>query len=405
MASIDSEGYSSILRIPWARTVFASALLGRFAFAVIPLSAVFAFHERTGSFATAGLAIAAYGLTTFTLPAKARLVDRYGQFRVLLPLAVIAAVCIGGAGVIAAFSTVSAALPIALFAAGGAAVPPLGPAMRSNWRAMTADSSARKQAAYALDSTCEEVLFLAGPLTVGLMITALPAWIGLAGAATILVLGTSAMVCTLPIREGRWAVRDAGVHVRRKHTVSVVRIPRLSVVLIAMFALAAGVSIVYLSVAELATAGGNRGAAGYIESAMVAASVVGGLIWGKLNLAAIARPIQLGGLLALLAAAILVTAALADTLWAVGVGVSVAGLAIAPAFVTAYLATDDLAPDNREAEASSWVNTAYNLGAASGAAVAGVLVSSAGGRAGLLLSAGVLAVGVIVTLSGAYRVR
>lgn len=405
MASVESEGYTSVLRIPWARTVFATALLGRFAFALIPLSAVFTFQERTGSFATAGLAIAAYGLTTITLPLKARLVDRYGQYRVLLPLAWLSAVCIGGAAVITTSSAVPVLFPIALFAAGGSAVPPLGPAMRSNWRAMTSDSAARKQAAYSLDSTCEEALFLAGPLTVGIMITVLPAWVGLAAAALLLVLGTSVMVCTAPVRDHRWEVRAGGMPDRRQHSITVVRIPGLTMILIAMFALASGVSIVYISVAELATVQGHRSAAGYIESGMVMASVVGGLIWGKLNLAAVPRTVQLAGLLTLLATAILGTATLADTLWGVAAGLSVAGLAIAPTFVTAYLASDDVVADSRQAEAGSWVNTAYNLGAASGAAGAGVLVDSQGGQSGLLLSAAVLTLGVIICISGAHRLR
>lgn len=395
MPSVGSEGYSSVLRIPWARGVFAAALLGRFAFALIPLSAVFTFHERTGSFSTAGLAIAAYGLTTITLPFKARLVDRHGQFRALLPLAALSALCIGGAASITGSTDFPVLLSIALFVTGGAAVPPLGPAMRSNWRAMTADSPDRKQAAYALDSTCEEVLFLAGPLTVGILITVLPAWVGLAGAAVVLVAGTSAMIAAEPIRRGTWEVHDTAPPHRRIRTVTARPIPGLFAVLVAISALAAGVSIVYISVAELATAQSHPSAAGYIESGMVAASVVGGLIWGKLNLATSSRPVQLGSLSAVLAVAVSGTAALADTLWGVAAGLFVAGLAVAPLFITAYLAADELAPESRRSEASSWVNTAYNLGAAFGAAGAGLLVDRVGGQSGLVLSAAILAVGVL----------
>ncbi|MGV8872107.1 MAG: MFS transporter [Rhodococcus sp. (in: high G+C Gram-positive bacteria)] len=402
---MESESYSSVLRIPWARAVFTAALLGRFAFALIPLSAVFTFQERTGSFATAGLAIAAYGLTTVTLPAKARLVDRYGQLRILLPLAALSGVCIGSAAVLTGFSTAPALVPIALFVIGGAVVPPLGPAMRSNWRAMTLDSPARKQTAYALDSTCEEVLFLAGPLTVGILIAAVPAWVALVGAAVLLIVGTSTMVGMEPIRLRRWDVREAASREHRASAGTVMRTTGLPIVLITMFALAGGVSIVYIALAELATAQGNPSLAGYIESAMVAASVVGGLIWGKLNLASTSRTLHLGTLLSLMAAAVLSTAVLADTLWAVAAGLSIAGLALAPTFITAYLAADDVAPRARQGEAGSWVNTAYNLGAAFGAATAGVLVDARGGQSGLLLSASVLSAGVVVLLFGRRRPR
>ncbi|HEY6798930.1 MAG TPA: hypothetical protein VI248_29975, partial [Kineosporiaceae bacterium] len=75
MRTTGEGSYSAVLRLQHSRRIFAAALLGRAAFALIPLSSVFAIQERTGSFAVAGGAVAAYGLTTVTLPLKSRLID------------------------------------------------------------------------------------------------------------------------------------------------------------------------------------------------------------------------------------------------------------------------------------------------------------------------------------------
>jgi hypothetical protein len=324
-------------------------------------------------------------------------------------LAIASALGVGGAAALAAWTAVPVAVAVVLFVLGGGFMPPLGPAMRSNWRAMTADAPDLKKAAYALDSLCEEGLFLAGPLVVGILITFQPAWIGLACAAGLLVAGTVLMVSAPPIRERMWEIpgnrpgTDEDSRPRPMSMTMILCAPGMPMVVIVMFALASGVSIVYISLTGIATGLGNRGAAGWIEAGMALASILGGLVWGKLRLAGAPKALQFGGLLALLAVAVLVAASLADTLWGVAVGLLLAGAAIAPAFITAYITSDEVAPEQHKGEAGSWVNTSNNLGSAFGSATAGVAVDLAGGRAGLLLSAAVLAAGIVPVLASGRR--
>ena len=56
-----------------------------------PLSVLFTIQQSTGSFATAGGVVAAFGLTSILLPLKSRLVDRHGQASVLAPMALLCA--------------------------------------------------------------------------------------------------------------------------------------------------------------------------------------------------------------------------------------------------------------------------------------------------------------------------
>ena len=74
------------------------------------------------------------------------------------------------------------------------------------------------------------------------------------------------------------------------------------------------------------------------------------------------------------------------------------GLFLAPALVTGYLLADELSPASARTEASSWINTASNAGAAIGAALAGVLVDNVNTTAAFV--AGAAAACLCVLLAG-----
>ena len=68
------------------------------------------------------------------------------------------------------------------------------------------------------------------------------------------------------------------------------------------------------------------------------------------------------------------------------------GTALAPVYVVAYLAADDLAGEGSATEAGTWVNVATNAGTAAGAALAGIIAESLGAGPGFLAGGAVLAV-------------
>jgi predicted MFS family arabinose efflux permease len=55
-----------------------------------------------------------------------------------------------------------------------------------------------------------------------------------------------------------------------------------------------------------------------------------------------------------------------------GVVLAFAGVAVAPLFVVSYLASDDVTPAQQRTQASTWINTANNLGSSAGASIAGL---------------------------------
>lgn len=400
MSSTPGAGsYRAVLTIRYAAATFGAALVGRLSYGLLPLALMFTVQHATRSFTTAGAVLAGYGLTSLLLPLKSRIVDRYGQFRVLPVLAA------GSAGALAATAGLAwsgvhqAAVFLPLGALAGVFAPPLGPAMRATWRTLT-EGTGQTARAYSLDSVCEEALYLAGPLLVGLILRAGSAPVALLATAALLLAGTLAMVGTPPSRHtgaradprppaGRFGVgplRSAGFR---------------SVVLTVLVA-AVGTSVATTCIAARSQQHGMPAAAGYIEAALAAGSVLGGLAWGRLRHRR-GPSAQLAGLAAVLAAGVALAAPAGDLVLLAAV-MAVTGLAVAPLFVVAYLASDTLAPARHRTEASTWVNTGNNVGTAAGASLAGVLVDHVGVTAAFAAGAAVLAAAAVIARAGRRRI-
>jgi predicted MFS family arabinose efflux permease len=378
--------YRDVLLLPHALRTFVPALIGRLAYGLLPLSALFTVHQTTGSFAAAGLAVAAFGLASLSMPLKARLVDRFSQRRVLPPLALI---CALGLALTASARTSNAVFLVALVGVAGLFAPPLGPSMRATWRLIT-DKSELKQRAYALDSICEESLYLGGPLIAGLLISFWSAPVALSCAAILMVGGTFGMVATPLARHV--AERATG---GRFLDPGPLRTAGLRRILAVILFVAAGVSVAYVCVAGVAQGQGRAGAAGFVEAAIGLGSVAGGLTWARRTHTR-SHWHHLAGLIAVLAVGLL-AASLARNLIVLGVVMAFAGLAVAPLFVVSYLAADDLTPPHQRTEASTWINTANNLGSSAGSSLAGLAIDRTAPSHGFLAAGVLLAVLALVS--------
>src|SRR5690242_13735371 len=87
-------------------------------------------RAETGSFATAGLVAAAFGIGSGTTsPVQGRLIDRHGHARVMLPLAGLHATSLGLLVVFGLSGAPSGVLVLCGLAA-GASIPPVGSVVR-----------------------------------------------------------------------------------------------------------------------------------------------------------------------------------------------------------------------------------------------------------------------------------
>ncbi|MEV0206653.1 MFS transporter [Streptomyces sp. NPDC050788] len=364
--------YAAVLQLPYARRTFAAALLGRLSYGIVPLSVMLAVTRATGSYAVAGTVMALFGGTSvFLSPARAALIDRHGPCRALVPMA--AAYCALLGLLTALVWRPGSASPLivgAVTAAAGACTPPLGPTMRAVWGRLAPDR-ALLQRAYSLDGVAEELLFVSGPLVVGVLVGLAPPTAGIVFGTCLMAAGTAGFVRSPAVRGMRPAGRATGER-RDEAPRGTLRAILRPVVGATGVGLALGaVDLIVVAFAGQRHYGDD--AVAWTLAALSAGSAVGGLLNGAVPWRTPAR-VRLPLLVAGLGTALL-CAALAPDLVTLALTLATAGLFVAPALTTAYLCADDTTPPESRVRAGAWVNTGVNAGITAGAAGAGLLVS------------------------------
>src|SRR3954452_6503170 len=172
------------------------------------LATVLFVQHQTGSFGSAGVVSAAFAVAAGTLsPLQGRLIDSFGQTRVLVP-----SVLVHVAGLVALIAFGLNGAPVGVLAAcavvAGGAIPPLSSALRTLWPSLLDEDVI--PTAYALDSILIEVFFVAGPLFTALVVTALSAAYALGLAAALVLAGTLWFASLEPSRAWRGEIGDAG---------------------------------------------------------------------------------------------------------------------------------------------------------------------------------------------------
>ncbi|NKI44627.1 MFS transporter [Streptomyces sp. LD120] len=406
-----------MLRVPHAARAMAGALLGRLSYGTVPLSLLLAVREASGSYAVAGTAMALFGLAGVALsPARAAVIDRRGPARPLTALALCYALLLGLLTAAAVGGGVPDAALVALAAAAGAGTPPLGPVMRALWSRLAPDPELL-QRAYSLDSVAEELLYVLGPLLVGLLVAFASPAAGLALSAVLVLVGTLALTSSHAVRStsggspaggsaaddgaaggsaaGGSAAEGGSAGAASAKATPVAAAPsgaapgrrsaaarllggprrwRSAPVVLLTGALGVGLGALDLLVVAFAEEAGAPGAVAWVLAALSAGSAVGGLVYG-----AVRWRLPLRTRLALAAVGlglVLAPAGLAPGPFALALVAALAGVSVAPALTTAYLLADATAPPERRTRAGAWVNTAFNAGAAAGTAAAGLVLGS-----------------------------
>lgn len=389
-------GYRAVLRLPGAPRAFAAATLGRLSYGTLSLSLLLAVQGATGSYLAAGTALGVFGVTSFLMPAKSRLVDRSGQRRVIPLLAAAFALSLFAMAACSAAGVSSGSVYVALAAVVGLAAPSLGPSMRALWAALTPDPATR-QRAYSLDGVVEDTLFAFGPLLAGGLVAVADASAALAVTGLLNVVGATAMATSpaarlhAPPAAARSGARLAGPYLSRRFTLLIV----------ALFGVGLGSGPLDLAVVARAQGAGDPGAAGFVLAAMAVGSAVGGLVWGQLTHRG-RTSTQLGVLVAMTAVGYALAAA-TPTIPTLAVALGLTGLVGAPVFVVSYLAADRLAPAGTGTEATTWVNTSSNIGLSAGAGLAGVVIDRSGATGALLTGTAILALTAVGVLAGRAR--
>ncbi|WP_184792015.1 MFS transporter [Streptomyces sp. 3211] len=382
-SSSQAPSYAAVLRTRYACRTFGAALLGRLSYGMISLSLVLAIKEATDSYAVAGTVMALFGLTSvFLSPARAGLVDRHGPRRALLPMASAYALLLTGLAFATSRPGASGVLLGLLAVPAGACTPPLGPVMRTLWSDLVPDRQLL-QRAYSLDAVAEELLFVTGPLLVGLLVQVVAPSAGLAVSAALVLTGSLTLISSPAVRG--WPARRKGP-VRPEPSESFVAgvrpaLPRRLLQggsgLRQAIAVSAAVGMCLgafdLLVIAFADAYEEPEVVAWVLAALSGGSAIGGLVYGAISWRASSR-LRLAFLAVALGLPLAATGLSPHPhvlfLWA-----ALGGLFVAPAITTAYLIADECADPAGRTRAGAWVNTAFNAGSAGATAATGLLVS------------------------------
>ncbi|MEU7487129.1 MFS transporter [Streptomyces sp. NPDC042319] len=375
-SSVVTPSYAAVPRTRHACRTFGAALLGRLSYGMVSLSLILAVREATGSYAVAGSVMAVFGLTSvFLSPARAGLVDRYGPRRVLPPMAAAYTVLLSALAFATAWSGAPGVLMGILAGTAGASTPPLGPVMRTLWSALVPDR-ALLQRAHSLDGVAEELLFVTGPLLVGVLVQVTVPSVGLAVSAALVLTGALALAAS-PAARG-WGDRGKAAAGSAAPSDDIPSGPasgggaRLGQAI----AVSAGVGVSLGALELLVIAFADERHASHVVpwvlAALSAGSAVGGLVHGAVQWRASSR-VRLS-LLAIALGLVLAATGLSPHPYMLIFWAALGGLFVAPAITTAYLIADECAGPDSRTKAGAWVNTALNAGTAGATAAAGLLV-------------------------------
>ncbi|WP_393062162.1 MFS transporter [Streptomyces sp. LN549] len=365
-----APSYATVLRTPHAARTFAAALLGRLSYGVVPLSLLLAVKDATDSYSVAGGAMALFGAASVCLsPARAALIDRHGPRRVLPPMAGLYAALL----TMIALATWRPGAPplvlVGLAVTAGACTPPLGPVMRTLWSGLVPDRELL-QRAYSLDGVAEELLYVTGPLLVGVIVRAGRPAAGVLAGAVLVFVGAVALVSSPAVSRERKAQAPADAPTAPRLRLHGVAALRHAVLVTAAVGLCLGA--LDLLVVAFTERLHQAATVSWVLAALSAGSAVGGLAYGAVRWKSSSR-VRLPVVAAALGAALLV-AGVSPRLYVLIAVVAVAGLFVAPALTTAYLIADESVDADRRTQAGAWVNTAFNAGSSGGTAVVGLLV-------------------------------
>jgi len=378
---IRASPYLEIFRIPGARRFSAACFLGRMPMAMVGLGVILVVSAATGKYAIAGAVSAVGSLCyAFVTPQLGRLIDRFGQGRVLRPLTVAF-----GAGAVAFVACAQLRAPLwTLFVTGAmfmSALPSLGSVVRSRWSALLGDSSLL-HTAFSFESVADEMIFVTGPALVTILATQVLPVAGIAVAAVLAVTGTLLLA------------------VQRGTAISVTGVPVIMAIFIGLGAMFGTMDV---STVAFAAEHHEKALAGLILGTYALGSATGGLWYGARRWRA---PLHRRFLITL-AGMVLGVA----PLWALpsvpilfGV-IFFSGLAIAPTLIGGFTLIERKMPHGLLTEGMALLSTAIGIGLAVGPPAAGRLIDARGAHWGYLFALACGAAALAAGLLGARRLR
>ena len=364
--------YRRVLSVPGAWQFSLAGFFGRLPISMVSLGIVLLVSAQAGSYGLAGTVVSAYLIANALLAiVHGRLVDRFGQHRVLPAVETLHVVALGL--MMWAVEQGWHALAVhALAALAGGALPQVGACVRARWSHVLDDGTS-VQTAYAFESVVDEALFVTGPTAVTFLATA---WDPVAGLAVAMVCGLSGVLWLSTQR----ATEPPDHRERTSAGADVTRPPMpwrtvapLVAVCVALGAVFGSTEVITVAFAEEQ---GTKALAGPLLGVWALGSLLAGLAAGLVVWRTGPEVRVRWGILAL--GVTMVPLAFVGSLWVMAGFLLLGGMAIAPTLIATLAVTERSVPKSRLTEGMAILHTGMGVGIAPGAALGGLMIDAYG---------------------------
>jgi MFS family permease len=357
--------YANLLALPDVLQAFVSSFIGRIPIGIAGLAILLLVQSVEGSYAQAGLVGATYvaGLAV-AAPLLGRLIDRIGPQRVLATCAVLYPAAL--LALIAALLHRAPAAASLLFAAlAGASFPPVTACQRA-WLRQKLGEDTLLTAALSLDALLVELVFIAGPLLVALLVALFSPAAAVVAAAICGLLGSLQFMRTRALASWNRATHFSGAFL------GPLAEPRFALLLVLVCCYASVFGLVEIGVAAFAAEAGRPALAGVFLGVMSVGSAAGALAYGTRHWH-LSLDRQFSYSLALMGLGIAPLAVVSQpvpfALWCV-----IAGIAMTPTLIIQATLVVKAVRAEHATEGFTWSATALLAGVGIGLASGGLLL-------------------------------
>lgn len=368
--------YADVLSIPGALRFSLAGILARFPMALVGISMILMVRTYYGNYGFAGIVSGAM-MVSFAIgaPMLARLVDKYGQAKVMLPSILVSAATMTASSFVA-MNQMNQILLIVLCCVSGATSGSIGALVRSRWAFVT-QKQGQIQAAYSLEAAFDELVWVMGPVIATFISTSVHPAAGVWLAAITGVVGSVWFLSQTKTEP------PASREVRTKGEGSVMRNPAMIVLLLTYIATGAIFGANDLAVVAFATEHGAEPLAGAMLAVFSTGSLIGALVYGARTWKSPLWKLFLVGIIALAVGTS--SFIFADSLPILGLIMLITGLVVAPTMTNVNTIVQRIMPERRLTEGLTWMATAMNIGASLGSSVSGPIIDTHGGSGGFLI--------------------
>jgi len=362
---ISLSRYSQLLERRDLRALILASILGRLPIGILGLAILLLAQSVTGSFAQGGIASASYviGLAAVA-PLLGRAIDRYGPRPTLLACAFAFPSAL--VGVVAAYS-MQAPLWIALgcATASGASFPPITACMRTYFKQQLSED-VQLTTAYSLESVLIELIFITGPMLVGLFVALASPALAVLFAAGCGFLGPLLFLRSRALRQ--WKIEPR----LRASLFGPLTEPAFSRLLVVILCYASAFGLIEIATTAHAAETGSAAYAGVLLAIMSVGSAAGGLFYGSRTWRMpLSRqfPLTLG-----LMGAGVAPLAMGLPEWLFALYCIVAGVVMAPALIMQAMLVAKTSRPEYSAEAFTWSTTCLLAGVGIGLTLGGQML-------------------------------